>query len=133
MNSVYIIDEDTSRQIDPHQISVEQGVVTEVKDTSNNSYPGDKVTLLTPRDFIHVADLNQPLYVGDEIYLDNQSRQKWVVHYGWYEVDGNLPICGWYLQSIPTGRVRSLYLKDLDNLTLVTPRVSFSTPDLVEV
>lgn len=128
MKSLYIVDETSNRQIDPKQINLVQGVISEVTDVNDVSYLGEKLTVLTPRDFIHVDDLNQPLCIGDEIYLDNQSRQKWTVRFGWYEVDGNPPICGWYLESIPVGRIRSLYLKDLDHLTFVTPKVAFSNP-----
>ena len=120
MNQLFVIDKLEDRQIEPMTIDLHQGIVTQVTDAYENEYEGDNVQILTPRDFIHVPDLDLPLCIGDEIYLDNQSRQRWTVRYGWYEVDGNPAICGWYLESIPAGRVRSLYLKDLDNLTFVS-------------
>lgn len=132
MNSIYVISRLDSRQIDPHVMTVNQGVVDTVVDVNEENYPGSTVELLTDRDFIHVPDLSQALCVGDEIYLDNLSREKWTVRRGWYEVDGNPAINGWYLESIPVGRIRSLYLKDLNSLTFVTPRTQLSSPTLVE-
>lgn len=128
MNSLYVVNKLDSRQIDPHVLTVSQGVVDMVVDANEENYPGSAVEILTDRDFIHVPDLNQPLCVGDEIYLDNQSTQRWVVRRGWYEVDGNPAICGWYLESIPVGRIRSLYLKDLNSLTFVTPKTQLQSP-----
>lgn len=128
MNTLYVINRTGGIQIDPRTLNVSQGVVSSVIGADGVEYLGDWVLVLTERDFIHVPDLNQPLCVGDEIYLDNQSRQRWVVKRGWYSVDDNPAICGWYLESIPAGKIRSLHLKDLDNLTFVTPRTQLSLP-----
>lgn len=132
MNTLFIIDNQTERQIDPISASITQGVVTSVTDALGDTYEGSQISVLTPRDYITVTDLHQPLCVGDEIYLNNQSRQRWTVRHGWYEVDGNPAICGWYLESIPVGRVRSLYLKDLDSLTMATSKTAYTIPDTVK-
>ena len=78
-----------------------------------------------------MPDLDQSLTVGDEIYLDNQSLQKWTVRRGWYSVDDNPAIYGWYLESIPVGTVRSLFLKDFNSLTFVTPKTEFTLPTVL--
>lgn len=128
MTSVYIRNTTDDRQLDPKTIAITQGAVTAVIDVNDVSYEGANIELLTDRDFIEVPDLHQPICEGDELYLDGLSREKWVVRRGWYEVDGNPAINGWYLESVPVGRVRSLYLKDLNLLTAVTPRTHLGYP-----
>ena len=114
--TIYAKDLDTGLEIDPATLTVNQGVVSSVTDAAGEVYTD--VAIYTPRDFLYIPDLDLNLKVGDVIYLDNQSRQKWTVRQGWYEVDGNPAIYGWYLESIPVGRVRSFYLKDINNLTV---------------
>lgn len=125
-NILYCYNEE--HQIDPAIIQLNQGIISEVTDTESVTYPGKEVTILTPRDFIYVKDLDIPLSIGDEIYLDNQSHQVWEVCHGWYEVDENPAICGWYLKSVPAGKIRSLYLKDLQNLTIRTSSTTIKPP-----
>ena len=78
--------------------------IVDFLDAGGNSYLGNQVTLITDRDFLYVPDLDQSLTVGDEIYLDNQTIQRWNVCKGWYSVDDNPPINGWYLESIPQAK-----------------------------
>lgn len=127
-NVLYGVDENTGTQIDVTNISVLDTVVAQVSDAGGNSYLGNQVTLITDRDFLYVPDLDQSLTVGDEIYLDNQTTQRWSVRKGWYSVDDNPPINGWYLESIPAGKIRSLFLKDFNSLTFVTPKTEFTLP-----
>lgn len=127
-NVLYGVDENTGTQIDITNISVLDTVVAKVSDAGGNSYLGNQVTLITDRDFLYVPDLDQSLTVGDEIYLDNQTTQRWSVCKGWYSVDDNPPINGWYLESIPAGKIRSLFLKDFNSLTFVTPKTEFTLP-----
>lgn len=129
-NVLYGVDENTGVQIDVTSISVLNTVVAQVSDVDGNIYPGDRVTLITDRDFLYVPDLDQSLTVGDEIYLDNQTIQRWRVCKGWYSVDDNPPINGWYLESIPAGKIRSLFLKDFNSLTFVTPKTEFTLPTI---
>lgn len=131
-NIIYMIDTDTNVQIDPASLIIDGSVITSVADTEGTIYAGSDVQMFTPANLIVVPDLDRTLTVGDEIYLDNQSRERWTVRQGWYEVDGNPAIYGWYLESQPVGRVRSLYLKDLNSITFVTPAVSFQGIDEVE-
>lgn len=130
-NVIYGVDENTSAQIDVTSISVLNTVVAQVSDADGNIYPGDQVTLITDRDFLYVPDLDQSLSVGDQIYLDNQSHQRWEVKKGWYSVDDNPAIYGYYLSSIPAGKTRSLFLKDFNSLTFVTPKTQFTLPTLL--
>lgn len=116
--TIYVKDLDTGVQIDAVQLEVSQGEVLSALDTLDETHTN--VAVLTPRDFVYIPDLDINLTVGDEIYLDNQSTQKWTVRQGWYEVDGNPAIYGWYLESVPVGRIRSLYLKDVNNLTMAS-------------
>lgn len=120
---------DGDKQIDPKRITLNQGVVTQILSVNGEEHTGRELSVRTPRDFIYVKDLDIPLNVGDKIYLDNQSHQVWEVCYGWYSVDGNPSICGWYLTSIPAGRIRSLYLKDLGHLTMRTTELTITPPD----
>ncbi len=129
-NVLYGVDENTGTQIDVTDVSVLNTVVAQVSDADGNTYPGDQVTLITDRDFLYVPDLDQSLTVGDEIYLDNQTIQRWRVCKGWYSVDDNPPINGWYLESIPAGKIRSLFLKDFNSLTFVTPKTEFTLPTI---
>lgn len=131
-NVLYGVLDDTKNQIDINAIVVDNTVVTQVNDTEGNEYPGNAVTLITDRDFLYVPDLDQSLTVGDEIYLDNQSIQRWRVCKGWYSVDDNPAINGWYLESIPAGKVRSLFLKDFNSLTFVTPKTEFTLPTIIQ-
>lgn len=119
---------DGEQQLDPNTLMVDQGEVINIIDTEGEPHTGDGLVVLTPRDFIYVKDLDLPLSVGDIIYLDNQSHQEWKVCHGWYSVDGNPAICGWYLESVPAGRIRSLYQKDLQYLTIKTSQVTIVPP-----
>lgn len=129
-NVLYGVLDDTKIQIDINAVVVDNTVVTEVTDAKGNQYSGTAVTIITDRDFLYVPDLDQSLTVGDEIYLDNQSIQRWHVCKGWYSVDDNPPINGWYLESIPAGKIRSLFLKDFNSLTFVTPKTEFTLPTI---
>lgn len=131
-NVLYGVVDDTKTQIDVTAITIDNTVVTQVTDGEETVYPGSAVTLITDRDFLYVPDLDQSLSVGDEIYLDNQSIQRWRVCKGWYSVDDNPPINGWYLESIPAGKIRSLFLKDFNSLTFVTPKTEFTLPTIFE-
>lgn len=127
-NVLYGVDDNTGAQIDVTDIAILNTVVAQVSDADGNVYPGDQVTLITDRDFLYVPDLDQSLSVGDQIYLDNQSHQRWEVKKGWYSVDDNPAIYGYYLSSIPAGKTRSLFLKDFNSLTFVTPKTQFTLP-----
>lgn len=121
--TLYVVDTESGVQIDPATLTFSQGVLETAVTASGDTYEGANLRLYVPADFIYVSDLNIMLCPGDTIYLDNQSRDKWTIHKGWYEVDGNPAIYGWYLESIPVGRVRSFYLKDLNNLTMAEPSI----------
>ena len=115
-NIIYAVQKSTDRQIDLTELTIRDTVVVAAKDADETAYLGTDLNIITPRDFLYVPDLDQNLTVGDEIYLDNQSLQKWTVRLGWYSVDDNPAIYGWYLESIPAGKVRSLFLKDFNSL-----------------
>ena len=130
-NVLYGVDDNTGAQIDVTDLTILNTVVTQVSDADGNVYLGDQVTLITDRDFLYVPDLDQSLSVGDQIYLDNQSHQRWEVKKGWYSVDDNPAIYGYYLSSIPAGKTRSLFLKDFNSLTFVTPKTQFTLPTIL--
>lgn len=130
-NVLYGVDDNTGAQIDVTDIAILNTVVAQVSDADGNVYPGDQVTLITDRDFLYVPDLDQSLSVDDQIYLDNQSHQRWEVKKGWYSVDDNPAIYGYYLSSIPAGKTRSLFLKDFNSLTFVTPKTQFTLPTIL--
>lgn len=112
-NILYCVDDNTSTQLDIVELKMEGTVVSEVVDAAGDTHSGASVTIITDRDFLYVPDLDQSLSVGDQIYLDNQSRQRWEVKKGWYSVDDNPAIYGYYLASIPAGKTRSLFLRTL--------------------
>lgn len=130
-NTLYAIDQNSGKQIDLSTVSVSNTTVTKVIDSLGTEYKGDDILLINDRDFLYVPDLDQSLTIGDQIYLDNQSTQHWEVHKGWYSVDDNPAIYGWYLTSIPAGKVRSLFLKDFNSMTFVTPKTEFTLPTVV--
>lgn len=130
-NVLYGVDDNTGAQIDVTDIAILNTTVAQVSDADGNVYPGDQVTLITDRDFLYVPDLDQSLSVGDQLYLDNQSHQRWEVKKGWYSVDDNPAIYGYYLSSIPAGKTRSLFLKDFNSLTFVTPKTQFTLPTIL--
>lgn len=130
-NVLYGVDDNTGAQIDVTNIAILNTVVAQVSDADGKVYPGDQVMLITDRDFLYVPDLDQSLSVGDQIYLDNQSQQRWEVKKGWYSVDDNPAIYGYYLSSIPAGKTRSLFLKDFNSLTFVTPKTQFTLPTIL--
>lgn len=130
-NTLYAIDQNSGKQIDLSTVSVSNTTVTKVIDSLETEYKGDDILLINDRDFLYVPDLDQSLTIGDQIYLDNQSTQRWEVHKGWYSVDDNPAIYGWYLTSIPAGKVRSLFLKDFNSMTFVTPKTEFTLPTVV--
>lgn len=132
-NILYAVVKATNRQIAVASIVMSNSIVSEVVDTEDNHYAGTDILIFTDRDFLYVPDLDQCLCAGDEIYLDNQTTQRWRVCRGWYSVDDNPAIYGWYLESIPTGKVRSLFLKDFNSLTFVTPRTEFTLPTPIQV
>lgn len=130
-NVIYGVDNDTGNQLNLSTVSLINTVVSQVEDADGNAYPGNQVTLISDRDFLYVPDLDQSLTVGDQIYLDNQSQQRWEVKKGWYSVDDNPAIYGYYLSSIPAGKTRSLFLKDFNSLTFVTPKTQFTLPTIL--
>lgn len=130
-NILYCVDDNTSTQLDIVELKMEGTVVSEVVDAAGDTHSGASVTIITDRDFLYVPDLDQSLSVGDQIYLDNQSRQRWEVKKGWYSVDDNPAIYGYYLSSIPAGKTRSLFLKDFNSLTFVTPKTQFTLPTIL--
>lgn len=130
-NILYCVDDNTSTQLDIVELKMEGTIVSEVVDATGDTHSGASVTIITDRDFLYVPDLDQSLSVGDQIYLDNQSRQRWEVKKGWYSVDDNPAIYGYYLASIPAGKTRSLFLKDFNSLTFVTPKTQFTLPTIL--
>lgn len=130
-NVLYGVDDSTGTQLNLVSVTLDNTVVTGAEDGEGNTYEGDSITLITDRDFLYVPDLNQSLSVGDQIYLDNQTTQRWEVKKGWYSVDDNPAIYGYYLESIPAGKVRSLFLKDFNSLTFVTPKTQFTLPTII--
>lgn len=130
-NVLYGVDNETGAQLDLTNIALLNTVVAQATDIDGNVLPGNSITILTDRDFLYVPDLDQSLAVGDQIYLDNQSLQRWEVRKGWYSVDDNPAIYGYYLESIPAGKTRSLFLKDFNSLTFVTPKTQFTLPTVI--
>lgn len=130
-NTLYCVDENTGMQINATSVTISNTVVQEVLDSEGTTYSGNSLSILTDRDFLYVPDLDQSLTAGDQIYLDNQSRQRWEVKKGWYRVDDNPAIYGYYLESIPAGKTRSLFLKDFNSLTFVTPKTEFTLPTII--
>jgi len=59
---------------------------------------------------------------GSKVKLGRFSQERWVVQFGWYSVNGNRPICGWYLHDIDDVQlVKHLQLPDLSDIFIFEP------------
>lgn len=84
------------------QISTEQGGILAMVSTTELQIPNtDKI-----------------LKPGYQVRLGRFNDTLWTVGFGWYAVNGNRPICGWYLSS-PSGVVKSLQSTDLSDIYVI--------------
>lgn len=70
---------------------------------------------------------------GTRILLNRFASIVWVVAFGWYEVNGNRPICGWYLyQESRPEMIRSIQKPDLYDIFLIKDNTSVDDPVIIE-
>ena len=53
------------------------------------------------------------LHPGDVIQLGRFDSEKWIVNFGWYQFDGNREICGWYICSKTSNKIKPIFKTDL--------------------
>ena len=68
---------------------------------------------------LQIPEYSLTIHEGDTIQIGKFDHMKWVANFGWYSVNGNKPICGWYLRDAITQEVRSLQYTDLPDIYLV--------------
>ena len=57
---------------------------------------------------------------GCRVKLGRFETEMWTVHMGWAAIDGNRPICCWYLVSLnDSKRIKTLQQPDLIDIYLI--------------
>ena len=57
---------------------------------------------------------------GTRILLNRFQNVVWVVDFGWYSVNGNRPICGWYLYMEENHNIiKSIQMPDIYDIYLI--------------
>lgn len=68
-----------------------------------------------------IPALGIELEPGNKIKLGRFCTAQWIVQYGWYSIEGDRPVCGWYLtDALTAGKIKPLHLSDLDDINIVT-------------
>lgn len=68
---------------------------------------------------IPIPGTNEYLQQGYKVKLGRFNTEKWVLNHGWFEYDGNKPMCGWYLTNIDTFKIKPLLKPDLIDIYIV--------------
>ena len=68
---------------------------------------------------LQIPDTCECIRPGSKIRLHRFSTECWIVNHGWFEFDGNRPVCGWYLVNAEKGIIKPLLKTDLDDIYLV--------------
>jgi hypothetical protein len=74
----------------------------------------------TGRDFLKLEGVSTVIWEGSVIRLNKFDDSPWKLCKGWYSVNGNPEIWGWYLESIPAGQIRSLQFRDLTTIEVIS-------------
>lgn len=59
------------------------------------------------------------LHPGSKIRIGRFSGDMWCVNFGWYSYGGNREVCGWYLRSCSTDKIRPLQKPDLTDIYMI--------------
>lgn len=70
---------------------------------------------------------------GTRILLNRFQNVVWVVDFGWYSVNGNRPICGWYLYMEENHNIiKSIQMPDIYDIYLIKDNTSIDDPEIIE-
>jgi hypothetical protein len=87
--------------------------------TEDNRVIESGFAVYTARDFLKLEGVSTVVYEGNIVRLNKFDDSPWRVRKGWYSVNGNPEIWGWYLESIPAGQLRSIQLRDLATIEVI--------------
>lgn len=62
---------------------------------------------------LYLPNTNICLHHGDVIQIGRFNSEKWIVNFGWYPFEGNRDICGWYVCSMTSGKIKPIFKTDL--------------------
>ena len=69
---------------------------------------------------LYIPEYELTIHDGDCVRLHRFDSITWVVHFGWYTINGNRPICGWFLQEEQNQCVvKSLQYTDLSDIYMI--------------
>ena len=63
--------------------------------------------------YIEIPGTLQRIYPESKLKLGRFSRTVWTANYGWFQLDGERPWCGWYLVSDTDSEIKPLLKTDL--------------------
>ena len=70
--------------------------------------------------YLHIPATDKFLTPGCKVKLGRFSTERWIVRFGWYEVNGNRPVCGWYFTSFDNLKVvKPVQLPDLNDIYII--------------
>jgi len=69
--------------------------------------------------FLDIPDLDIRLWAGSIVQLGRFNSDRWVVRCGWYAVNGNREVYGWYLVRHGDGMIKPLQRTDLDDIYMI--------------
>jgi len=116
-NTLFAVDE-TEMELAVKAVYVDGGRVVGVQ-TVDNRVLRSGFSIYTGRDFLKLEGVSTLIYEGSVVRLSKFDDSPWTVRKGWYAVNGNPEIWGWYLESIPVGTIRSLQLRDLATIEVI--------------
>lgn len=68
---------------------------------------------------LNIPGTNEYIHPGNNVKLGRFNSEKWRVNHGWFEFDGNRPMCGWYLTNLDTLQVKPLLKIDLEDIYVI--------------
>lgn len=70
---------------------------------------------------------------GTKILLNRFESIVWIVAFGWYSVNGNRPICGWYLyMKDDSSVIKSIQMPDIYDIYVIQDNTNVIEPVLLE-
>ena len=69
---------------------------------------------------------------GTRILLNRFENVVWVVEFGWYSVNGNRPVCGWYLYMEENKNIlKSIQMPDIYDIYLIQDNTNVDEPEVL--
>lgn len=70
---------------------------------------------------------------GTRVLLNRFEDVVWVVGFGWYSVNGNRPVCGWYLFREDDNKVvKAIQMPDIYDIYLIKDNTNVEDPEIIE-